>query len=128
MDYWMLKIIHISCVAITGALFLGRGLLMLAESPLRKASVLRIAPHINDTLLLASALWLAAKSNQYPFVDAWLTAKLLALVAYIGIGMIALSYGRTRRTRLAAWVVALLVLAYIVAAALTRSPLPIQLH
>ena len=126
----MLKIIHISCVAITGALFFGRGLLMLAESPLRKARVLRIVPHVNDTLLLASALWMAAKSSQYPFVDAWLTAKLLALIAYIGIGMIALSNstGRTRRVRMAAWIVALLVLAYIVAVAWTRSPLPIALH
>ena len=128
MDYWLLKTTHIACVAITAVLFFGRGLLMLAESPLRNARVLRIAPHVNDTVLLASALWMAVRSHQYPFAEAWLTAKLLALITYIGLGMVALTYGRTRRTRMAAWVAAQLVLAYIIAVALTRSALPIPSH
>jgi uncharacterized membrane protein SirB2 len=124
MDYTALKIIHVSCVAVSFALFFGRGLLMLADSPRLNARLLRIAPHVNDTLLLASAIWMAVITRQYPFAENWLTAKLVALVIYIGVGMIALSRGRTKRTRAIAWTAALLVFAYIVSVALSRNPLP----
>jgi uncharacterized membrane protein SirB2 len=63
-------------------------------------------------------------SRQYPFVSAWLTAKVLALVLYIGLGTIALKRGRSKRTRVAAWIAAQLVLLYIVSVAFTRDPLP----
>jgi uncharacterized membrane protein SirB2 len=124
MDYLLLKIIHITCVAITFVLFCGRGMLMVVDSPLLKAPVLRIAPHVNDTLLLGSALWMAVISRQYPFAQGWLTAKLVALIVYICAGMIALSHGRTKRSRVTAWVFAMLVFAYIVSVALTRTPVP----
>lgn len=124
MDFLLLKTIHIACVAVTAALFVGRGVLMLVDSPLLKTRFLRVAPHVIDTLLLSSALWMAVISRQYPFAESWLTAKLLALIVYICAGMIALSHGRTRRTRLTAWVFALLVFTYIVGVALTRNPAP----
>ena len=124
MDYLLLKTIHVTCVAVTFVLFFGRGVLMLADSPLLKARFLRVAPHVNDTLLLGSALWMAVISRHNPLAESWLAAKLVALMVYIGAGMIALSHGRTRRSRVAAWIFALLVFAYIVSVALTRSPLP----
>jgi len=124
MDYLQLKTIHITCVAVTFVLFSGRGVLMLVDSPLLKARFLRIVPHVNDTLLLGSALWMAIISGHYPFAESWLTAKLVALIVYICLGMIALSHGRTKGSRETAWVFALLVFAYIVGVALTRSPLP----
>jgi uncharacterized membrane protein SirB2 len=128
MDYTALKTIHVSCVAVSFALFFGRGVLMLADSPLRNARWLRIAPHVNDTLLLGSAIWMAVITRQYPFAENWLTAKLVALLVYIGVGMIALSHGRTKRTRAIAWAVSLLVFAYIVSVALSRNPLPFVSH
>ena len=124
MDYLLLKTIHITCVAVTFVLFFGRGVMMLADSPLLKARFLRVAPHVTDTLVRGSPLWMATISRQYPFAESWLTAKLVALIVYIGAGMIALSHGRTRRSRVAAWVFALLVFAYLVSVALTRSPVP----
>lgn len=124
MDFLLLKTIHVSCVALTLVLFVTRGALMLADSPLLGGRLLRIAPHVNDTLLLGSAIWMAIISRQYPFAESWLTAKLLALLVYIGAGMLALSYGRTKRVRTAAWLFALMVFAYIVSVALTRNPLP----
>ena len=124
MDYLLLKTIHVACVAVTFALFFGRGVLMLADSPLLKARFLRVAPHVIDTLLLGSALWMAVISRHYPFAESWLTAKLVALIVYIGAGMIALSHGRTKRLRVTAWGFSLLVFAYIVGVALTHSPAP----
>ena len=57
-------------------------------------------------------------------MQSWLTAKVLALLAYIILGSIALRRGPTRRARIAAWVMTLLVFGYIVAVARTRSALP----
>lgn len=58
------------------------------------------------------------------YVQAWLTAKVLALALYIGLGMIAFRAGRPRPPRITAWVGAQIVFIYIVLVALTRSPLP----
>ncbi len=124
MDFSVLKAVHVTCVVLTFALFFGRGLLMLADSPLLRSRLLRIAPHVIDTLLLASAIGMAVASRQYPFVEGWLTAKLIALFAYIGLGSIAISRGRTRRARAIAWLLALAVFGYIVSVALARDPLP----
>lgn len=83
----------------------------------------RVLPHVVDTVLLASAIALAVVLEQYPFVEPWLTAKLVALLFYIGLGMVALSYGTTRRIRTGAWIMAQAVFLYIVAVALTRNVL-----
>ena len=81
-------------------------------------------PHIVDTLLLASAIALAIMGQQYPLATPWLTAKVIALVFYIALGMLALRHGKTRGVRITAWIAAQAVFGYIVAVALTRNPLP----
>jgi len=120
--YLAAKSIHVGCVVISLAGFGLRGLLMLAGSPRLSARFVRVAPHVIDTLLLASALWLCWLLGQYPFVHAWLTAKVLGLLAYIGFGTVALRRGRTRPVRIAALLAALGSAAYVVAVALTRDP------
>ncbi len=135
-----IKYIHLVTVVLSLAGFFLRGLLMLRGSPIywprhacatRPASaaprrhkglylLVRIAPHVNDTLLLAAGIALMLRIQQYPFVHGWLTAKLTGLFVYIGLGMVALRLGRTRRVRLAAWAGALVVYLYIVGVALTR--------
>jgi len=95
---------------------------MLRGSPLLQARLVRVLPHVVDTLLLASAVWLAVLLRQYPFVQGWLTAKVLGLIAYIVLGSYALRRGRTPRQRAAAFVAALVTAAYIVAVAVTRDP------
>jgi len=124
MDYTLLKHIHLTTIAITLTLFLLRGVWMMADSPRLQARWVRIVPHVNDTLLLISGFGLAIMLGQYPLVNGGLTAKLFALILYIVLGTIALKRGRTKRTRIAAWIAALLVLGYIVAVAVTRNPLP----
>jgi uncharacterized membrane protein SirB2 len=111
-------------VALSLAGFAARGLLMLAGSPLLQARFVRIAPHVVDTVLLASAVWLAWSLGQYPFVHGWLTAKVLGLAAYIVLGTIALKRGRTRFIRATAFAGALAAAGYVVWVALTRNPLP----
>jgi uncharacterized membrane protein SirB2 len=86
--------------------------------------LVRIAPHVVDSALLASAVWLAWYLGQMPFVHAWITAKVLALLAYIALGLLALRRGRSKAARAAAFGAALAAAAYIVAVALTRDATP----
>src|SRR5512135_3858152 len=109
---------------LSGAGFALRGAWMLQGSPLLARRWVRVLPHVVDTVLLASAIALAVMLEQYPLMQGWLTAKLIGLVVYIALGTIALKRGRTRAVRLAAFGGALLVFAYIVAVALTKSVLP----
>lgn len=124
MEYAALKLTHISCAAISYTLFFVRGIWMLNGSAMLQQAWVRTVPHIVDTALLASAIALALLSRQYPFVTPWLTAKVIALVLYIALGMIALRHGKTRGVRITAWIAAQAVFGYIVAVALTRNPIP----
>ncbi len=95
---------------------------MLRESAWLQHPTMRIAPHINDSLLFFSALGMTPLIGQYPFVDGWLTAKFLAVIAYIILGHIALRRGPNRKLRGLALAAACATLAYIVGVALCRDP------
>lgn len=122
MDYQLAKLVHVTCALLSIAGFTLRGALMLRDSALLQARFARVAPHVVDTLLLASAVVLAWQSHQYPFAQSWLTAKLLALVAYIVLGTVALKRGRTRAIRVGAFALALATVLYLLSVALTRHP------
>ena len=120
MDYLEIKYIHVTSVVLSGALFFLRGLWMMRDSAMLDRRWVKIAPHCIDTVLLASALTLAIWSAQYPFVQTWLTAKILALVGYVLLGSVALKRGRTKAIRVGAFFAALLTFFYIVVVAITR--------
>ena len=122
MAYLLVKQVHVACALLSVAGFALRGALMLRDSALLHSRLARVAPHVVDTLLLASAIALSWRSGQYPFAQSWLTAKLLALVAYIVLGTIALKRGRSKSLRAVAFWLALCVVLYIVSVAVTRDP------
>ena len=76
-----------------------------------------------DTVLLTAALMLMTIVQQYPFIDGWLTAKVLLLIVYIALGVVALRPERPRRMRILFWLAALAVFAFIVTIARTHHPL-----
>lgn len=123
MTYLALKHIHITFAALSGVLFLVRGIWMLSGSQQLQRRWVKVVPHIVDTLLLVSAIGLVVWSSQYPGEQSWLTAKVVALVGYIVLGIIALKRGRTKQVRVAAFAGALACFAYIVAVAVTKNPL-----
>ena len=123
MTYFALKHIHVTFAALSGLLFLLRGLWMLSGSAQLQRRWVKVVPHIVDTLLLVSAIGLAVWSSQYPGQQSWLTAKVIALVGYIVLGTSALKRGRTKQVRAAAFAGALACFAYIVAVAVTKNPL-----
>ena len=123
MDYSTVKTIHQSAVALSFAGFFARGLGALGGAAWVRARPAKTLPHVVDSVLLLSALWLAWTLRLNPAGAPWLLAKIVGLVAYIGLGMVALKDGRPRALRATAWLAALLVFGYIVSVALTKSPL-----
>jgi len=121
---WLTKI-HMGLALLSVTLFFIRGLWMMADSPLPQRRLVKIAPHIIDTLLLLSAIVLVVQTRQYPWEHSWLAAKIIALLVYIGIGLVAMRLGRSKQIRGFAWLLALLVFAYMLLVAIHRNPLPL---
>ena len=122
--YLAIKHIHLTCIALSLILFLLRGGLALFSPETLKKRWLKILPHVIDTALLASALTLAYFIQQYPFAHGWLTAKVVGLVVYIGLGTIAIKRGKTKAIKATALLGALVAFAYIAAVAVSRNPMP----
>jgi uncharacterized membrane protein SirB2 len=121
--YAAVKLVHIGTAALSIALFALRGAWMISAPQRLLRRWVQIAPHVIDTVLLASALWLAWAMGAAG-TRGWLWAKGAALFAYIALGTIALKRGRTRGVRIAAFAAALVTFGYIVAVAIAKSPLP----
>jgi len=119
----MLKAIHISCVFLSFSLFFLRGIWLLRGSSSMQQRWVKIAPHSIDTVLLTSAILLAWQLGYTPFNAPWLAAKIIALILYISLGVLAFRFAKTDTLRLYAWLAALLTFSYIVAAATTHDPL-----
>lgn len=97
--------------------------MMLAGLPAANHVALRRLSVMIDSLLLAAAIVLTTIIHQYPFMQAWLTVKVVLLVVYIVLGIFALRRGRTRAIRGACFVAAIAVFLFIVSVAFTHSPL-----
>jgi uncharacterized membrane protein SirB2 len=122
MIYLALRDLHITCVILSGTGFFLRGIWRLVDSPLVQRRWVKILPHLIDTVLLSSAIALAVLSQQYPIEQAWLSAKVIGLLSYIGCGMAAFRFSRDKKMMAVFFVLALCSYAYIVSVALTRYP------
>lgn len=121
MTYATIKLLHMACAALSITLFLLRAGIALAGVDWRKWRILKVLPHVNDTVLLGAAVILAIWAGYTPWVHAWLGAKIVALIAYIGLGSLALREMQTPTKRWLFTVLALTMVVYIVCAAFTKS-------
>lgn len=122
-NFELLKVVHVSCAFLSIAGFTLRGYWMIVEDPRLRSRFTRVLPHLLDTLLLGSAIAMLLVWQANPLAIGWLSAKIAALLLYIGLGMVAFRFGRTRTVRIAAFAMALLTAVYIVTVAYTKSPL-----
>jgi uncharacterized membrane protein SirB2 len=121
-DYATLKLVHQGAVTLSVAGFALRGLASLAGAGWVRGRAARTLPHLLDTLLLASGLmlaWLLQLTTTWP---SWLVAKLLGLVVYVALGVVALRPHRPRAVRAAAWLGAMATVGWMVSVALTKDP------
>ena len=122
MQYLIAHHLHVACVTLSIALFILRGSMMLVSSPWLRAPVLRVLPHVVDTLLLASALWLVSVLHLPVLETPWLLAKIGGLVLYIVLGSVALRRARSRRAAAAAFFAALVTVGWIISVAVRHDP------
>ncbi len=122
----MLKLAHVACVVISGSLFVVRyaRLRIYPNQPLPKA--LKVLPHINDTVLLFSAIGMLSLIGLNPFATPWLLAKIAALVLYIVLGMICMRSLPGSRRQAVSFVAAISVFAYIVLVGLSKQAIPLS--
>jgi len=117
----MVKEIHVATALISISVFIVRFYWMIIGSHLLKIKPVRIIPHVNDTVLLISAIALAIQLEVYPFIDQWLTAKVIALLIYILLGTIALKRGKKKSIRIGAGFGAILTFIFIASVAGSKS-------
>ncbi len=117
------KWLHVACAVLSGGGFFIRGILMIRGSVWLQARMVKVVPHVVDTVLLVSAIALVSQWGWAALQLPWLLAKIVALLVYIVLGVVALRAGRSKRVRVLAWLAAMLVFAYIVAVAMSKNPL-----
>jgi len=115
--------LHVVAAFLSISGFIFRGILHLSSSDLLNKKWLKISPHVNDTILIISAIVLLQRADLSILNTPWLQAKIVALILYITLGLIAFRFAKTQTVSLFAWIAAILVFAYIVAVAITKNPL-----
>jgi uncharacterized membrane protein SirB2 len=123
MDYLAVKLVHQTAVTLSIMGFFVRGLASLNGARWTQSRAAKTLPHLVDTILLLSALTMAWMLRLTPDKAPWLLAKIVGLVLYVGLGVLALRPGRPFAVRAAAWVAALVTVAWIVSVAITKTPL-----
>lgn len=121
--YQDIKTLHILFAGLSIGLFVLRGsFAVLASRPLAWRGW-KIAPHVVDTLLLALGVWLATMLRLNPLHVSWLGVKLLCVLGYIVLGVLAFRLARPRWLRWSVFAAAILLFAFIVSIALLHNPL-----
>ena len=121
--YELVKYTHLTTIVLSVVLFLLRFVLNTMQSVTLQKKWLKVVPHIVDTLLLVSAVTLCVMLKQYPFVDAWVTEKLIALVMYVFMVTLALKLGHTGFMRGIGLIGALSWIAYAGMVAVSKQPI-----
>ncbi len=120
--YATLKTVHTVLAALTISGFLLRGHWMLTGSALFRNRATRIAPHVVDSLFLATAIWMVFEMRLAPLGQPWLQAKLVGLLVYIGLGIIAFRFSKAVEIQIAAFFGAITSFVYVVGVAVSKNP------
>jgi uncharacterized membrane protein SirB2 len=123
MNYLLLKQIHASLALISISGFILRWCWRMMQSPLAQMRAVLIAPHVVDTLFLATAIALGIMADEGALSPAWFSAKIIGLVVYVLLGMVAMRAAPSLRRSLPAFIAAVGVFAWIATVARTKSPL-----
>src|SRR5690554_7393680 len=121
--YMPLKHIHMTCALISIIFFSVRVIWAFKGSELLQKKWVKISPHVVDTLLLLSVIGLAFAWVQGGTLPAWISAKLIGLVAYIFFGLMTLKKAKNAQQRFAYFALALLTFIYIVGVAFSKNAL-----
>lgn len=121
--YPQIRQAHILLVALSGSLFLVRGIAVLMQAGWPQRQAVKRLSYAIDTALLAAALMLVHLLPSAVFSNGWLTMKLFLLVVYILLGAFALRRARSQSARTVCLLLALLVFAWMLTIARSHHPL-----
>ena len=122
--YPQIKWVHIACVLASGSLFALRGVLIqLGHAGAAQWMPVRWLSYAIDTTLLTAALMLVSILPAAMFANGWLTTKLVLLVVYVVLGVLALRRARTAGARRIFFVTALVTYIYMLGVARMHHPL-----
>ena len=121
-DYVSIKLLHQSAVVLSVLGFVVRGIATIRGARWTQGRLAKTLPHMVDTVLLLSAVTLTAMLHLNPATAPWLLAKILGLLLYIGLGMVALRPRYGLKIRSLAFVLALVVLTWIASVAVLKNP------
>ncbi len=116
------KIIHVTAISLSITGFISRVILKLGNSPYQNRYWFKKLPHKVDTILLASALFMVYLMGVNPFTTFWIAEKIIGLCVYILLGMVALSWAKTKGIQATAAIAAVMVFIYIVYVAHYKAP------
>ena len=121
--YPQIKQFHIFIALLSGSLFAVRGAFALAGARWPRALPVKWLSYAIDTSLLTAAMMLLTILPWAMFANGWLLTKILLIVAYVVLGVLAMRPHRTRRARALYYAAALLVFAAIYGIARAHHPL-----
>lgn len=124
MSYLTLKHIHVSLVVLSVSFFVLRYYWRFRATARLQERWIKIAPHVLDTVLLASAIGLMVSSGHYPIQQIWLSAKIIALIGYIVFASFALKRAKTSTSAHLYFLAALSCISYMVWLARTKLLFP----
>ncbi|CAM5190817.1 Putative membrane protein SirB2 OS=Castellaniella defragrans OX=75697 GN=HNR28_000463 PE=4 SV=1 [Castellaniella defragrans] len=117
--YVPIKNLHMTAAGLSILFFVIRAYWSVTGSGLLQQRMVRIVPHVVDSVLLVCGVILAAMIGPN---QPWILAKVVLLICYIGVGTFAIKRGRTPRGRFVAALVAVALFAYIVGVAVRHNP------
>lgn len=120
--YLALKHLHLTFVVLSLLIFFVRGVWLFINSPMLNKKLVKIAPHVINTIMLVSGVVLAVHLGMKPGAHPWLMAKIIGLVVFIILGVGAFKV-RHRLLQKILWLDALVVFAYIISVAITKNPM-----
>ena len=121
--YPQIKQFHIFIALLSGSLFAVRGAFALAGARWPRALPVKWLSYAIDTSLLTAAMMLLTILPWAMFANGWLITKVVLIVAYVVLGVLAMRPQRTRRARALYYAAALLAFAAIDGIARAHHPL-----
>jgi uncharacterized membrane protein SirB2 len=115
----ILKHIHLVALTLSFLVFFVRGILMMRGSAAANKRIALIFTMGINVVLLASGIALAVTLSLSPMAQPWLLSKIIALVAYIGLGVAAFKHPNIH-VRKILWLLALVIFAFIVSVAKSK--------
>lgn len=121
--YPQIKHLHIFVALLSGSLFAVRGGFALAGARWPQALPVRLLSYSIDTALLTAAMMLLTILPWSMFANGWLFAKIVLIVVYVVLGVLAMRPRRRTRARVVYYAAALLTFAAIYGIARAHHPL-----